>query len=123
MSLLESRSFFLLELFRGHEVIKNFSKFLQFFDSTLVCVSEAMRIEQKLRPIWEKPLIRVSEMEWRGIREARILLELAAIAVFDLLHEGFAPEEVASRRDMSWLCTRRIDCGSLSKKRWSTGEN
>jgi hypothetical protein len=60
-------------------------------------------------------------MEWRGIREAGILLELAEIAVFDLLHEAFAPEEVASRRDMSWLGTRRIDCGSFPKKRWVHG--
>jgi len=36
-------------------VIDNFHKILQFFDSTLVCVSEAMRIEQKLRGRWKNP--------------------------------------------------------------------
>src|SRR5882672_1828576 len=35
MSPLESRVIFLLELFRGREVLENFSKFLQFFDSII----------------------------------------------------------------------------------------
>lgn len=103
MSPLESRLLFLLKLFRGHEMLKNFSKFLQFLDSTLVCVSEAMRIEQNPSEM-EKPSIRVSEIKRRGIREVRILLEMAKIGV---LHEGFAPEEVDSKRDMSRLGTTK----------------
>jgi hypothetical protein len=51
----------------------------------------------------EKPLIRVSEMERRGIREAGDFARAGGERVFDLLHEGFALEEVGleARRELA----------------------
>ena len=89
----------------------------------MLCAAEAMRIEQKLREGMDKCVVRVSEKRAAGRVEAawalaikyaereerrkardrkktsglrRIFFKLLDVALLDLLHKRFAPEEVSA---------------------------
>src|SRR5713101_4351693 len=75
--------------------------------ATLLCAAEAMRIEQKLQEGMDKCVVRVSEKRAAGRVERRkatdrkktsglrrVFFKLLDVALLDLLHKRFAPEEV-----------------------------
>ena len=77
--------------------------------ATLLCAAEAMRIEQKLREGMDKCVVRVSEKRAAGREERRkatdrkktsglrrVFFKLLDVALLNLLHKRFAPEEVSA---------------------------